>query len=463
MVFGNAKVTTPVLNSAQINGHPVAEHLLNVPGDQERIVNKKPLHIIFMDAKIEGDVYSTNNRSRLAELSKDAVRQGETATITGYKQFEAPLTVESLSSHTLNGIEINDLVLKSESSQNFSNSKTFERIVVKHNVEIVDNLAVQGINSLTKEQLPQPGYSLQRLELPETPWLQELNFQRFNGQPFDELLGKLSVGGSQSQLLLHKQLIIEGNVRFERELQLDTINEMRWNDYVERLVNANTYSVIRGKKSFLEQLVLTDALETPSINGLDLSALLDNTLLRSTPQSISGSYTFDRMTVGHLNVPGINAVPASSFLDTRQKEWRLEGDLYVDQLALNGSLNCNLINDPLPHLHAQLATLQSLSWPKIYVLEDALWPAAEGEEEQEAQTRLDYLRQHAVRRGGATQTITGHVILQQPQLGSVETHQKFPGHLNVSHIAQDALLRRAPFTQVIKSPKKCCKRSGHAP
>ncbi|XP_034490322.1 uncharacterized protein LOC117793965 [Drosophila innubila] len=452
LIFGNAKLTTPVLNSAQIHGHPIAEHLLNVPGDQinQKIENKKPLHIIFMDAKIEGDVYSTNYSSRLAELSKDAVRQGETATITGYKQFEAPLTVENISSRALNGIDVSDLVLKSQSSQHFTNPKIFGRIVVKHNVEIVDNLVVQGLNSLAMEQLLQPGYSLQRLELPETPKLQQLNFQRFNGQPFDELLGKLSVGESQSQLLLHKQLIIEGNVKFERELQLETINDIQWDDYTMRLVNANANTMIRGKKSFQEQVVLTDALQTPSINGLDLSALLDNTLLRSTPQSIGGSYTFDRMTVGNLDVPGINGVPANSFLHTRQGEWRLEGDLYVNQLTINGSLNCNLINDPLPHLDAQLATLQQRAWPKIYVLGDALWP----EEKEGEYTRLDYLRQHAVRRGGVTQVITGHVVLQQPQLGSIETPPRFPGNLNLSHIAQDALLRRAPFTQLIESPQE---------
>lgn len=450
LAFGHAKVTTPVLNSVHINGHPVAEHLLNKPGDQKKVEDKKPLHIIFMAAKIEGDVYCTNYNSRLAQLSKDAVRQGDTATITGYKQFEAPLTVESLSSQAINGIEVNELVLKSQSSQNFTNLKQFERIVVKYNANIGDNLIVGVLNSLPITQLLEPGYSLQRLELPEKPKLQELNFQRLNNLPFDELLGKIRLNDSQpdqTQLLLHKQLIIEGNVKFKRELQLNTINDIHWDDYMSRLVNANANVLISGKKSFHQQVLVTDALETPSINGLDLSALLDNTLLRSTPQSIGGSYSFDRMIVGNLDVPGINGVPANSFLNTRQSEVRLQGDLYVDQLTINGSLNCNLFNNPLPHLHAQLATLQQRPWSKIYVLGDALWP-------EESHTHLDYLRQHAVRRGGATQTITGHVILQQPQLGSIKVHQEFPGNLNLSYIASDALLRRAPFTQIIQSPQE---------
>lgn len=427
------------------------QHLLS-GFNQPLVETFKPLHIIFMDGRVQGDIKCNNYSSRLAELSKQAVRQGEAATITGHKYFEAPLTVETLSSQSLNGIKANELVLKSETVQNFTNLKRFERIVVKNNVHIDSNLVAETLNRLPISELLDHGYSLQRLELLEKPKLQQLNFQRLNGLAFEELLDMTGDGNNSKQLLLRKQLIIQGNVRFEDELQLQTLNDLHWDEYMARLVNANANSEISGCKYFHEPVLLTDALQTPSINGQDLSALLDNTLLRSTPQSIDGSYTFDRLHVGNLDVPGVNGVPANSFLDTRQDEVRLQGDLYVNQLSINGSLNCALSNDPLANLDAQLNRLQQRPWSKLNVLGDALWP-------KQTYTRLDYLRQHAVRRGNrgnSTQTIAGHVILNAAHLGTIQSlhHPIFGGNLNLSFIASDAVLRNTTGTQLIESSQE---------
>lgn len=446
----------PSLNSAHIEGHPMDQHLLS--GSNQPLVDGfKPLHIIFMDARVQGDIKCNNFSSRLAELSKDAVRQGESAIVTGHKHFAAPLTVESLSSPSLNDMKTNAMVLKSETTQNFTNLKRFERIVVKNNVKINGNLRAETLNRLPISQLLEQGISLQRVELVKPPGkLQQLNFQRLNGLAVDELLSLASdhSGDHSEQLLLRKQLIIEGNVRFERELQLHSLNDLHWDEYLTRLVKANEHSVISGCKHFHGPVLLTDALQTPSLNGLDPSVLLDNTLLRRTPQSIDGSYTFDSLTVGNLDVPAVNGVPAGSFLDTRRKAVHLQGDLYVNQLSINGSLSCLLPNDPLPNLEAQLdKLLQRQSWHKLNVLGDALWP------QQSAYTPLDYLRQHAVRRSGgganSSQIIAGHVILHAAHLGNIQSLQPiFGGNLNLSFIAGDAVLRNARDTQLIESPQE---------
>lgn len=440
------------MNSAHIEGHPLDQHLLS--GSNQRVVESfKPLHIIFMDARVDGDIKCNNYSSRLAEISSDAVRQGETASIVGHKVFQAPLTVETLSSQSLNDIKTNALVLKSQTAQNFTNLKRFERIVVKNNVQVNDNLSADTLNRLPISKLLEQGISLQRLELLEPPKLQQLNFQRLNGLAVDELLTVSRDNSDHSeQLLLRKQLIIEGNVRFERELQLQTINDLHWDEYLTRLVRANATGIISGCKHFHAPVLLTDALRTRSINGLDLSTLLDNTLLRTRPQSIDGSYTFDRLNVGNLDVPGVNGVPADSFLDTRRKAVRLQGDLYANQLSINGSLNCALPTDPLPNLEAQLhARLQRQSWHKLNVLGDALWP------QQSAYTPLDYLRQHAVRRNArnSTQTIAGHVILHAAHLGNIRSVQPIFGeNFNLSFIAGDAVLRNATSIQHIESPQE---------
>ncbi|EDW62987.2 uncharacterized protein fs(1)M3 [Drosophila virilis] len=453
LAFGNAKVTTRALSTHHINGHPTAEHLLSGAGHEPSQAAHRRLHLIFMNVRIDGNVYCGNYSSRLAQLARNAVRQGETANITGHKIFEAPLHVDTLSSQALNGLPVQELVLKSQLSQNFTDLKFFPRIVVKSQLEIDRNLTAQRLNHMELPQLFQPAYSLQRLELPEMPKLQQLIFRRLNGLAFDELLGKLSAadGEPEQPLLLHKQLIIEGNVRFQRPLQLRTLNAIHWDEYVKGLVSANANSLILGEKRFLEPVLITDALHAPSINGLDLSALLENTLLRTTPQSIGGVYSFARLTASNVDVAELNGMPTSSFLDLGQPSLRLQGDLYVPELQLNGSLSCALLNDPLPRLDSQLAALQQRSWRRLMVLGDALWP--EASEPQQQQQQLDYLRLHAVRRRAASQIISGHVILQQPLLSHLQASLILPGGFNISHIAKDALLRRSPVTQLVKAPQ----------
>ncbi|XP_064555540.1 uncharacterized protein fs(1)M3 [Drosophila montana] len=457
LAFGNAKVTTRALSTQHINGHPTAEHLLTGAGHELNMsrATHKRLHLIFMSVRIDGSVYCGNYSSRLAQLARDAVRQGETANITGHKSFAAPLDVDMLSSRALNGLPVDELVLKSQLSQNFTNLKLFPRIVVKSQLEIGRNLTALRLNHMELSQLLQPAYSLQRLELPEMPKLQQLIFRRLNGLAFDELLGKLSVADGEpveQPLLLRKQLIIEGNVRFKRPLQLRTLNAIHWDEYVKGLVSANANSLIVGEKRFLEPVLITDALHAPTINGLDLSALLENTLLRTTPQSIGGVYSFARLTATNVDVAQLNGMPASSFLDLGQPSLRLQGDLYVPELQLNGSLSCVLLNDPLPRLDAQLAALQQRNWRRLMVLGDALWPQA-SDPQQQQQQQLDYLRLHAVRRRAASQIISGHVILQQPLLGHLHASESLLGGLNISHIAEDALLRRSTVTQLVKAPQ----------
>ncbi|XP_002009379.3 uncharacterized protein LOC6583714 [Drosophila mojavensis] len=455
LVFGNAKVTAVALSTQHINGHPTAEHLLSgAENNPVARASRKPLHVIFMNARIEGDVYCGNYSSRLAQLANDAVRQGETASITGIKLFEAPLLVDALSTQVLNGLRVSELVLKGQLEQSFTSLKYFPRIVVKILVDIDGDLNVQRLNHMRLSQLLQPAYSLQRLELPDKPKLQSLIFQRLNGLAFDELLGKMSVPNEQQDrvpqppLLLHKQLIIEGNVRFDRPLQLQTLNGIHWDEYVGRLVSANANSVISGQKCFQAPVLITDALQAPSLNGLDLSALLEDTLLRTTPQSIGGIYSFDRLTASNVDIEQVNGVPAGSFVDLRQEALHLQGDLYVTQLHIHGSLSCALVNDPqLPQLEQRLTALQQRSWRRLMVLGDALWTGGIGSNPQ-----LDYLRQHAVRRRGK-QIISGHVVLQQPHLVQLQTSQSFPRQLNLNHIAKDALLRQAPSTQVVTAPQ----------
>ncbi|XP_017850111.1 uncharacterized protein LOC108605055 [Drosophila busckii] len=438
--FGNARVSMPQLKSEHINQHATLQHLLSGGNaTSATATSEKALHIIFMNASIEGNVYCSNYSSKLAQLAGDAVRQGEVATIRSHKRFEAPLQLQALATAQLNGCNISELLLKSEQDANFTGGdKSFGNIVVQQGLQVQQQLQLQQLNELPLAQLATHAQSVQRLELPQMPQLQSLQMQRLNGLQFDVLLSQ-----QNAQLQLQqKQLIIEGNVRFEQPLQLQQLNQLQWTAYVQQLVMSRAPpAAIKGRKRFLQPVQLSSDLQTRHINGVDVAALLlQNTLLRGMPQSIGGNYSFQRLQLSNLDVPSINGMRAADFVDTRQSALQLQGAWHLQQLQLNGSLSCGL---KLPQPQTQLERQQR--WRKLIVLGDALHAPA-------TPTELHYLQQHAVRRRGAAQAISAHVRLQGAQLGVLQSVRSFNKRLNLSHIAADALLRYAPAEQQVWTP-----------
>ncbi|KAH8409108.1 hypothetical protein KR009_007606 [Drosophila setifemur] len=435
LAFGHARVSAPSLTTGYIGGHPYADHLLSAGQQISQANPNHTLHIIFINASIQGDVLCRDYSSRLAEISRDAVRHGQEANITGHKRFLGPVTVQALQTTQLNDLPVAELVLKANPVQTFLGAKEFSRVVVTEELQVQEHLNVSRLNGFPVDQLLGHDLRLQRLELTEMPHLKELHFQRLNGLPFHELLSKISEGDEHS-LLLRKHLLIEGNVGFEKPLQLKEINGLQWEDYLQSLVRPDANAEMSGRKSFLAGVQLSDALRAPLINGLDLSSLLDNTLLRMTPQEVGGAYSFGSIRASNVDVQTVNGVPREEFIDGR-RDVLLKGDLHLQQLTINGSLRCPLANDlGLDNLQERVEQVRQLPWRNLLVTGDALWEEA-GEDDS---TQLEYLRQHAVRREG-NQSIAGQVLLRQPLLENLQTRHSLPWDLNLTHLAQDALLR----------------------
>ncbi|KAH8325389.1 hypothetical protein KR067_005251 [Drosophila pandora] len=448
LAFGNAKVTVPSLTTDYIEGHPFKEHLLS--GGQDIGSRNHTLHLIFMNATVQGDIICKDYSSRLAEIAKDAVPLGQETNITGFKRFKAPLIVQDLETNQINGVPVSDLVLKNNPNQNFRGLKVYNQLVITDDLEVKKDLNVSRLNGLPLEQLLGHDLSLQRLELGDTLFLEKLHFRRLNGLPFDELLSKISETEEDQSLLLHKQLLIEGNVRFEKSLQVKDINGIPWEDYLKRLVRSDVNSELKGRKTFLSDVLLTDNLKTPLINNFDLSSLLDNTLLRTTPQEIGGAYSFGSLKVSNLDVKRVNNISQQEFLDLR-KDQVLKGDLYLKELSVKGSLKCpEISNQPdLSNLPERLEQVRQLPWRNLFVTGNALWPESDSPDLEQ----LEYLRKHAVRKD-LNQTITGHVLLRKPSIKVLQTQGNLLQDLDFKSLKEDALLRRTEGnrTQIITAP-----------
>ncbi|KAH8248492.1 hypothetical protein KR026_007032 [Drosophila bipectinata] len=450
LAFGNAKVTVPSLTTDYIKGHPLEEHLLSGGQDIASHSQNHTLHLIFMNASVQGDIICRDYSSRLAEIAKDAVPLGQETNITGFKRFKAPLIVQDLETKQINVVPVSELVLKNNPNQNFTGFKVYDSLVITDDLEVQKDLNVNRLNGLPLEQLLGHDLSLQRLELVDTPYLEKLHFRRLNGLPFDELLSKISETEEDQRLLLHKQLLLEGNVRFEKPLQVKDINGIPWEDYLKRLVRSDVNSELKGRKTFLSDVLLTDNLKTPLINNFDLSSLLDNTLLRTTPQEIGGSYSFGSLRVSNLDVKRVNNVSHEEFLDLR-KDQVLKGDLYLKELSIKGGLKCpEMSNQPdLSNLPERLENVRQLPWRNLFVTGNALWPESNNQDLEQ----LEYLRKHAVRKD-QNQTITGHVLLRKPSIKVLQAQGNLLQDLDLKSLKEDALLRRSEDNkpQIITAP-----------
>ncbi|XP_017061547.1 uncharacterized protein LOC108101642 [Drosophila ficusphila] len=440
LMFEQAKVNAPSLTTIYVYGHPFMDHLLTKAHQKSHTYRNRTLHIIFMNASVQGDIISRNYSSRLRDTSEDIVRHGQEANLTGQKHFQAPLFIKSLQTNRINGTPINKLMLATGTSQNFNGTKSFARLVVADELRAHNHINVSRLTGLPLQQLLSSGLSLQRLELTGKPDLKALYFGRLNGLLFDDLLSKASEGNKQP-LLLHKQLLINGNVRFQRPLQLQSVNGLQWQEYQSRLIGPGTNAELRGKKTFMENVQLNKDLNTPHINNVDISFVLENTLLRKTPQKVSGPYTFRKLVAVNVNVSRLNGASKKLFIDTR-KEIELKGNLYMKQLNINGKLKCPLGNKTyLSELKQRMERVQQHPWLNLLVTGDALWNS-----EEQPQSHLAYLRQHAVRKTG-NQSIAGHVLLERSHLKNLQAKQSLPVELNFTHLAEDALLRFSPASE----------------
>ncbi|XP_023294631.2 uncharacterized protein LOC111677697 [Lucilia cuprina] len=448
IIFDEAKVTAPYLESNYLNDHKTEQHML-----VDKVQNEKPLLVVFMNAHVERDVICRDYKSKISEIKENIIRHGDKVNITGIKQFEAPITVIELQALSINKKPVKDFVFKNllndSETLEFKDQKSFLKIKVKNSSYVKQELQASYLNNLPLEDLLNYDYYMDRLYVPHMVETSNIVFHKINGIPFDTFFTKLNV--KEERLVLHKDLIVEGNVQFAEALELEYINNVYWNDYVENLVRINENAEIEGEVCFHDDLTITKEFETLDINGSDLEIILKNVLMKSKPQLITGFYHFDNMNVSNMDVMRINNVDVLDFIDLRKNLTEIEGDIIVEQLNIGGNLQGYLEDyEKLLYITDKVKELSFKSWKNLYIINNASWPLTIGDNSQ--QELLKYLFKMAVK-SKQDQTITGNVKMSKPLIRKMQTRLKFPPHIDIDFIQQDALLKNSSLKQFIKGEK----------
>ncbi|KAM7350998.1 female sterile (1) M3 [Cochliomyia hominivorax] len=447
IIFDEAKVTAPWLESNFLNDHKTEQHML-----VNKVNSDKPLLVVFMNAHVPGDVVCVDYKSKIAEIKENIIRPGDKVNITGIKQFEE-IEVKEVEVVDLNKIPVKDLIFKSllneKDTLKFRDSKTFIRINVKNPSYVEQELKASYLNNLPLEDLLNNDYYVDRLEVPFMVNTANMVFHKINGIPFDEFFNKLNV--KEERLVLHKDLIVEGNIQFAEPLELQYINNISWTEYVKNLVRNNEDTVIEGDVCFHGDLTITKDFESSDVNGSDLEMIFNNILMKSKPQLITGAYQFDSMNVSNMDVLKINNINVNDFMDLSVNFTEFKGDLIVDKLYIKRNLESYFKEyENLLYLNEKLMELVSKPWKNLYVLKNASWPPAVKDNAQ--QELMKYLYKSAVK-SNQDQIITGNVKLSKPLISKMQTRLRFPSNIDIEFIHKDGLLRNSSIKQIVKGEK----------
>lgn len=447
--FHEAKVKAPYLKTNYLNDHITEYHML-----VNSINNSKPLLVVFMNSQVQGDVISRDYKTKIAEIKENLIQPGDKlVNITGTKKFEAAIEVNELNVLELNHMPAKDLIFKSwlnaEQPLKFKDEKSFHQIHVKSPVFIMKELKASFLNSLPLEDLLNNDYYMDRLEVPYLMETSNIVFHKINDVPFDEFFKKINV--KDERLVLHKDLLVEGNVHFMEPLKLKHINNINWNAYVNNLVRINENAAIEGDVYFNNDLTVTKAIELQDLNSFDLEKILKNILMKSKPQVITGLYQFDNINVTNMDVSYINNVSVKELIDLRKNLTEIKGDIVVDDINIDGNLQ-SLINENenYHYLKRRVEYLRVRPWKNVYILNNAKWPETLSDNSQHE--LLKYFYRTAVK-SNQNQTITGNVRLITPLITKMQTRLQFPPNVNLEFIQRDGIFKNSSVPQFVKGEK----------
>ncbi|XP_075152471.1 female sterile (1) M3 [Haematobia irritans] len=449
VIIDNGKITAPSLETLLLNDHPTDEHMLT-----DRVNSTKPLLIVFMKSHVAGDIICRDYKSKIAEIQENIIRPGDEAMITGKKRFEAPLAIDNLQTTKLNNIVVNDLIFKPELNApiTFNNSKRFEKIIVKNPCFVENGVEAMFLNNLPLEDLLNYDYHMDYINVPHPLLASNVVFHKINGIPFDEFFTKLNI--RDDQLILRKDLIVEGNVLFTEPLDLQYINDIKWNEYIDSLAHKNEDMVIDGNICFYGDLTITTELQANEVNNYNLQNILDNILLKSKPQMIIGQYTFDNLKATNLDVLSINDRTLEDFVDVTKNYTEFPGDLLGPKIIVKGNVKGNLNKEiEFTTLLSDVENLTKMPGRNLKVLHNATWFSSNSREVNTQQELLKYLYKYAVKSQG-NQTITGNVKLYQPIIKAMNTRLQFPPNIDLEFIADDAVKKNQTSAEYIKGHKE---------
>lgn len=336
-VISNNAVMNGIITKS-LNNHPVNNYL--------RIDNNEfqgEMLLRFENAVVEGEVkgHPKNFPSLLLQLSQNLIPlYGPPMSISSPIEFRNKLTVKKLYTGSINGISADTLVHKHLQLILFEAPKVVENLKV--NDLIVDNS--MSITTYNNVNLPKFLNDALRIDMPIL--LDSLKIKSFSAYnvTVDDLeqhnLNKMiknlieELDFSKESSKGKRSIRIHGDATFNANIFIDLLNSnIDFNEFVNLLaLNIHEAQEIGGKKIFQKGLIITNNLDSKSINGFSTNRLLHSSLCRGDKQTIKGQMFVKNLKVNELHTNKLNEILWNQLIDKKKLDMPLKINIELDEI-----------------------------------------------------------------------------------------------------------------------------------
>ncbi|KAL5289909.1 hypothetical protein ACFFRR_009735, partial [Megaselia abdita] len=432
------EITCPGLNSKLINSKDISTYLQTSDESTNGVT-----YMVFNSTNIFGDVnilkeFQTNfSKLKLKAVGKLFI---DTVKFGGVKKFHRLQASKILSQH-LNDIKDREFIFKGNYLKNitFAGKKNMKLLTVQKSVNIMNGFYIDFINN---RSLADAGLSYQKkfsvVSLDKPLISTDLIINTLNGEHFSNIMHFVD-----DDLNFNTTLVVAANVDFSRNLKVNKINTIQWNEYRNKIVEKNIFEVIdiHDRKSFKNIVEIEFVDRLIYINEINLRDLFENIMLKDRAQIVTTSWNFGNAKFVDINTTHLNHIQINDIIDRRGNAV-INSNFYVEM----GNINHNVKGDfeyDFDSLFQKVKFIDQQNFRVVRVLDHAKWSSIIGNE-----TVIDYLNKYGVRKD-AEQVITGKVVLVKPLINSAFTTKSIFKDFDFEYIAKDCLYKKSVETQYV--------------
>lgn len=431
------------------------KYLNNHPTDDYQTIDRNPtyhMNLIMQSVVIHGNIYpSPNIQTKLSEISKNHIRRNSNnVKIIGHKNFIGNFVVDSFVCPTMNTLSSNFYQKKKiQSELEFFSTKQFSEIRVIGNV--VSNIGNYDILAFNECNLFD--FHKNALTTIQPFAIDKIHFNRvFANDIHVEMIDQIhvndwiqmieqSVGVNGSIQEIH----INGNVHFNADLFLTTINGVHFDTYLNEMITTQNGGKITAQTYFTDTVNVRQ-LFTHEIENIHIIDWFINSLQANAEQTITGEWSIETVNANTLWTSKINNVPISKLIDVTAKEIKIKSDVTAKLIEIDGSLYGETLCPVSSIFNAITNIPKRKNLPSLTVYGNTIW-------HDNKQSKLDLLLTQAIT-NNSDQLITASISIEKPTiLGQMWCKERI-NNIDLREIYNDALKATISEFQMITGAKQ---------
>ncbi|XP_077291132.1 uncharacterized protein LOC143914706 [Arctopsyche grandis] len=324
-------ISVPQISAEVVNDQPI-EKIYSTVNDRRNV------SLLLKHVQVNNDVIVPENTqcSLIKEIDRTAVKKIGTYHITGKKTFTDTVTVDNLNTEYMNNLNMNEIVLKNNENTKFHGNMNFKTLRIHGDMVVNTNFDSYSINGFNL-----PSIYERAAKINEPAVLENVQFlNKINVENLQVRQGVLAnIGNILQDTFKNIHVYVEGDVHVRNANNVRLVNDVYFNDYMNKVVLKDQECEIRGSKYFKGDLVVEEDFYADVVNGSPFGKLFAEALTVSGYQEISGKHTIQNFIAPSIEIDSINGIRADEMIDvTAEDDLYIDGDVRFEHLSVTGDL-----------------------------------------------------------------------------------------------------------------------------